>query len=364
MEEDMNEKDLEEKALEILGMQGKEEKAQKAQAQETQTQETHTQEAQEEDEPKISFFKRKKKKEKPFLDVDNVDWASLKEKPILNWKCIEDFDKVSDDDIFHNYRIKLSEEKRRRCREEFAKLREKYTKLFMEFYAEVNGLNKKRIIVAGGNYTFFFVLPQLLKWINRYFPLLPVEFKLFERTKIGELTSQDADIIITSENDDLRFDKREIEDAGYVRLRRKAKDKMFFAASKKLVEEAGSKENALKNYDIIATRFYSDENFRRDLSNRYALDIPGREDAEVRLAVDQYYMEYKFLRDGVGIGRVFSSMKLPKDIVILDKKPAEKFERFVIVKKDLNKVFHRIGRRAINILREKVEVDYYEKNND
>ena len=124
-----------------------------------------------------------------------------KEKKYLNWKCIDNFDKVSDDKIFYNCPdLKLSKLQRMICKEEFDKIREIFAPILRDFVEEARGIKKTHLKIAAGNYTFFFILPKIIEWVAKKYPFLGVEIDLFERGGKEGLDQQSADIILTSES--------------------------------------------------------------------------------------------------------------------------------------------------------------------
>lgn len=277
------------------------------------------------------------------------------DKPILNWKCIENFDKVSDDKIFYNRKnIRLTERQRREAKKQFDELREKYRPILRDFVEEANGRKKTHLTIAGGNYTFFFVLPKMIEWISRKHPFLGVEIRLFERGGSAQLEEQDADIVLTSS---LRGDSAPRGMlAGYNKMRKFAEDTLFFATSTDALEKFGSQADVINAQDVLFSRIYATQYSESEIKRLYASMPLGRE-AFPRVVVDQYFLECKMITHSVGLGYLFSSMKLENNIVKLDTQSVEHIERFVIMKKFLDKKYRKIARRCIDILENK-EVGY------
>ena len=203
----------------------------------------------------------------------------------LNWKCIDNFEKVSDNKIFYNCKdITLSERQRVICKEEFGKIKSKFGPILSEFVEEARGKKKTHLKIAGGNYTFFFTLPKIVEWIRSQFPFLGIEINLFERSGKEE-GDKDLDFILTSESKTIP--STALEKLGYYKTRQKIWDGMFFASSEESVKNFKGKENVLKNQDILFGRIYATETSKEQNKKIY---LPqGRRNFTPRVIVDQFF---------------------------------------------------------------------------
>jgi len=269
----------------------------------------------------------------------------------LNWKCIDNFDKVSDEKIFYDGAVHLNELQRRRAKREFAQLNAKYTKIINDFVEEISGEQKTHLTIAGGNYTFFFVLPQVISWVRKKYPFLGVHIQLFERGGSAALNEQNADIVLTSESNDLRLSDEIAYDAGYHKTRFNIMDIVFFAASRSALHTFGDSSNVLKMHNTLFSRLYATHSSEVEKVRLYSV-IP-RVGVIPKVLVDQYFLEYLLMRDDVGIGYLYSSMNVRNDVIVIREECIEKFKRFVIVKNSLKRRYSSIGRRLLKTLQYK-----------
>jgi len=275
----------------------------------------------------------------------------------LNWKCIDNLDKVSDEKIFYDGKITLSAKQRHDAKKHFSDLKAKYSKILNEFVEEANGKKKTHLTLAGGSYTFFFVLPSVLSWISRKYPFLGVELQLFERGGPAKLQEQNADIVLTTRSlGGTSLPREDIEQANYSMTRKSTPDVLFLATSKEAISSFGSTDMALKLQDVIFSRLYSTHNTTVETIRWYPTAPAGR-GGSPRVVVDQYFLEYMMLRNAVGLGYLVTTMKLGSSIVRLSHDILEEVERFAIIKSTLNGRYKRIYRRCIDAMAHKEVVD-------
>ena len=262
----------------------------------------------------------------------------------LNWKCIDNFDKVQNKKIFLVGETNITPFMRAKLANVFQEMKEKWTQKAQAIFREEE---KTHLEIAGGNYTFFFILPHAIKWIRNRHRFLPVSINLFELGGSIGLHDQSADIIITGRSDLL---SREImSQDGYVANRQTSSDAMFLAASKESIEFFGNKLNTLLKHDILFRRDYA--NSQVELVPLYSAAPQGREDERPRVVVDQYFLKYLLMRNSVGIGEIYCSMSYEDSIDCLIDAPVARYERFCIIKRDLPVRYRWLSRRLINVLR-------------
>ena len=156
----------------------------------------------------------------------------------LNWKCLDNFDKVPNRKIFLVGEMEITPFQRAKLNKIFAELKEKWKNKIINLLRKEE---KTHLEIAGGNYTFFFVLPQAIKWIRNKHPFLPVSLTIFERGGDIELSYNSPDVLLTGELKDEPDEeqKRKAKEFKYIVSRKWYYDSMFLVASKDAVARFG-----------------------------------------------------------------------------------------------------------------------------
>jgi len=249
----------------------------------------------------------------------------------LNWKCLDNFDRVPDRKVFlvDGEDFFMTPFHRARLRPIFSSLKKKWDRQIKDLFSHPK---KTHVEIAGGNYTFFFVLPHAIKWIRNRDRFLPICISLFERGAEVELGDRNIDFLLSGE----KLDEPDIEQIkqankhGYIISRYSYNDAMFFAASKESVSLFGTKDATLQKHNILRYRRYSLNNMYQ-LSN--SLYVPnGREKVASKVVVDQYFLSELLMRKSVGIMDAYASYRgvRSNEIVCLTEAPAAVFKRFIV----------------------------------
>lgn len=253
----------------------------------------------------------------------------------LNWKCLDNFDRVPDRKIFlvDGEDFTLTYVQRARLRPIFSSLKKKWDKQIKDLFSNSK---KTHVEIAGGNYTFFFVLPHAIKLIRNRNRFLPVCISLFQRSAEVELGDRNVDFLLSGElltEPDL-VQVTQAKKHGYIISRYSYDDAMFFAASKKSVSLFGTKDETLRKHNILRYRSYSVNNIYHLPSTFY---VPkGREKAISNVVVDHYFFGELLMERSVGIISIYSGMK-SDGVVRLTQTPAAVFKRFMVYKTSMQR---------------------------
>lgn len=266
----------------------------------------------------------------------------------LNWKCIDNFDRVPDKKLFltHSEGHSLTSLQRAKLAPIFSELKKKWDKEIKDLFCDKR---KTHLEISGGVYTFFYILPEVIKWARSRSCFLPISLSLFDRRESAALDSESADIILTAELLDQPYYQQIIEAKknAYVVSKFFYNDSMFFASSKESVSLFGSQEVALQKQDILFTREYSVNNMYKLPSAFY---VPKDRDKELaRVILDQYFFGSTLINKSVGIGVIYGRMHKSLDLVRLTESPAAVFRRFVLYRESM-KEYRWIGRSLMRHL--------------
>lgn len=211
-------------------------------------------------------------------------------------------------------------------RDAFKDLSNKWAKEIEMTFAET----KTHFEVAGGNYTFFFVLPALFKAFRKKHPFLRLKLDLLELRDGRDLAKKDADLVLSSRfvSDDEAVDfSAGAREGGYSVLRKNYSDWSCFAVTDQVCKKYGSKEDVLKHHDFISTRIYV--TMDQDTEKRNLPEKVSKEDA--RYSVGLYPVGYEMMLNGLGVWRVYKHNAKRKGVSVLEEKSHE-MERFLISK--------------------------------
>lgn len=240
----------------------------------------------------------------------------------LSWKSISNYDRPS---YLRGAPFKKSQAVT--LRSVLSEMQNKWTEELNKTFAET----KTHFEIAGGNYSFFFVLPAVFKFYQRSHPFLRLKLDLLELRDGKDLRLKDADMVLSSRytiNDESVDYSAGAKSEGYVVSRKNYKDESHFASTSNVIKKYGSKENVLKDHDFINDRSYVTINFDVEKTNVPAQYIRPKS----RFSVGVYPIGYEMMFQGVAIWRVYKGNSNKKDVRIIDSNPINKIERFVIAK--------------------------------
>lgn len=263
----------------------------------------------------------------------------------LNWKCLDNFDKVQNRKIFLVGETNITPFMRAKLSRVFSEMKGQWEQKVKDIFREPE---KTHLEIAGGNYTFFFVLPHVMKWIRNRHKFLPVRLHLVERSQdVLDLTVSEYDLMLTT-----LYAKDSVEKLAkhhlYETARLRYDDAVFLASSVESIDIFGSKQAVLDSHDVLFGRFYSKDQVYEDMQ-LYSTIPDGREGVRPRVVVDQYFLKYLLMQYSAGIGHVFRSMRYSDSLTVLDEISVSKMQRLSIYRKDLDK-YRWIARRFIKYM--------------
>lgn len=190
---------------------------------------------------------------------------------------------------------------------------------------------KTHFQIAGGNYTFFFVLPALFKAFRKKHPFLRLKLELLELRDGDDLTKKSPDFALAARHiTDLGESKDYTvgaEKHGYVVVRKNYPDWNRFAVAEEVYRKHGSKEKVFKLHDFISTSFYV--TFDQD-ETHLPQKVFVKDDA--RYSVGLYAIGYEMMLNGLGVFRgVCKHNAKRKGVVVLEEQVYE-VERFLLVR--------------------------------
>lgn len=240
----------------------------------------------------------------------------------LSWKSISNCDRPS-----YLRGAPLKSQAVVKLKSVLSEMQNKWTEELNKTFAEA----KTHFEIAGGTYSFFFVLPAVFKSYQRSHPFLRLKLDLLELRDGKDLRLKDADMVLSSRyimtNESLDYSAG-AKNEGYVVSRKNYKDESHFASTSNVIKKYGSKENVFKDHDYINERSYITIKFDIEKTN-----VPkqySRQDA--RFTVDAYPVGYEMMVQGIGVWRVYKGNSKKHGIRAIDLKPINKIERFVIAK--------------------------------
>lgn len=253
--------------------------------------------------------------------------TDLTPKVRLSWRCLDDFDSAGSDGMFYGkYDVPVG--KTDMLRDVCSLMKSEWRKKLKSF---IRGGNLR---IAGGNYTFFFVLPYLLKRFIETRPLLSVNLTLLEARELKSLDEYDVDLVLTGQYEGRPFD-RAFFSRTHVASRRKYSDEAYMVCSSELVSRTGSKECAASKFDLLRVRIYKTMMLEEQASYLFRTTPKGREGEVPRISVDLYGMGLQFLLSFAGIWNLFSREAKCPEISIIEDQPLVKMKRLMLYKKGL-----------------------------
>jgi hypothetical protein len=264
----------------------------------------------------------------------------------LRWKCIDDFTNMSKKKLFHRGSYSASNTTSEVLKPIFSSIKQRYTKQIIDTFSD----DKSHVKMAGGGYTFFFVLPKLLKFASCKYPFLPIELVLEEIRSAKELSLIDCDFVVGGYYIGNESSFSGLAHTQYFSTRRYFDDPIFLATSKKSLEEFGNKENVLNNQDIVFGRLDEDG----EKKYLYSFNPSGRENESPKVVIDSFFMAHLLMVHGVGIWHTFSSAQSSqkRNIVIFEEEGALATPRRFIFCKNQAKHLYYFKRKVFKFLEE------------
>jgi len=267
----------------------------------------------------------------------------------LNWKCLDKFDKMKSQKMFYLGKMDLSYLQRDKLSKLFNNINLKWKPKLEELVKSWTSEEQSHLDISGGNYTFFFVLPNIINYIKTNYPHLSLKLSLFENAAENISFRPISDIILTSFSVTGFKNQSQLNETNYKMMRKSYQDFVTLGASKEAVKEFGSKEKVLMKHDVLFDRIYSSSQSNIKIDRRYSIAPKGRELVTPRVVVDQYFLKYALMCNSVGISHVHKSITHNKSIVILTRDVIAKYIRFCIVKNTVNKKYNPIARKLIKL---------------
>lgn len=243
----------------------------------------------------------------------------------LNWSY---FDSFNPEDVFFNRKHKVPKKKIDTLRNAISDLRKKWAHEIEKLF-EPKG---KHLKIAGGNYTFFFMLPLVVKNFVQDHPFLSLDLKMLEAREIENIESHDCDVILTSSYEGRSVDIKKYKH--YVVSKRGYRDGPLMAVSFNLLEQFGDKKSVMKNAPLVFARIYKTSDMTEQATHWYDVFPKERMNEDARISIDLEPFGYHYMLYGLGIWHSF--FKERKTVCELQNKPIVNMNRFLLSRKGLN----------------------------
>jgi len=204
--------------------------------------------------------------------------------------------------------------------------------------------------LAGGNYSFLFLLPAMIKVIKKSYPFLSVNIVLYETRDDKDYINCNHQCVFSASYDRYySFSKysKNMKIVGYNAIRGVIKDSSYFYASKEAVEQFGSKHECLKKMDYCYGRIFKNSLSKEEISFSYNTTPSERQDAP-RLISDMLFLSYLFAKYSAGIWINWVSSLYEKNIVNLNK--IADFDRIFLYKSKAKEVALKIKKGMKNLV--------------
>lgn len=262
------------------------------------------------------------------------------DKPILSWRIFDkvEVSKEKKQKIFYNSKKKLTQMELKRLEPIIRALREKWVDILNREFFQV--VKKRHFTVAGGNHTFFFILPDTLKHFQAKYPHLSVRLALFEPHMTSDLTSVDAPEVIFSglyRDADTGKVLEAVKLNGYDQANGFCNETVHFGASKDAVAKYGSKRKTLMEHHLIYGRAYkTDDRTGKAISYPYAVVPEGRKNEQMRAIIDQAFLTHILMKKMAGIFILFKTMTRDDELCKLHETPISVIDRYFLYKQNVS----------------------------
>lgn len=236
----------------------------------------------------------------PSFEPDNLEEEVDDDSdPILNWECFSESDLSNAKwfvDSDHHIPRSLGYQ----------------MKDILDQHAESTNIKlskyyRKRLVMAGGEYTYLFILPRIMCWLQRKMPKLEITIKMHDvasTSSLKELKKSDCDIVFAGyfEGDEDKWS--DWKSAGFFRHKKKFADHVYPAIHKDLVTLHGSVKAATENVDLIFGRC----NVEYDDANMIRVYPTPRKGNDIRILTDTYILAFICMAGGLGMWYVYISI--------------------------------------------------------
>lgn len=243
---------------------------------------------------------------------------------ILSWKLVDyippgtEFTAQQRKGFVNSRRAKLTNVQMRNLRSTFIPLKDKYHfELQKAFFPETVATGYFRF--AGGNYSFSFVLPYVLKDVAQANRTMPIHLKLYELRDDEDLLNEFDFVLSSKYKDNKGHDKQitkfhNLRKLGFNYSKQFYMDEVRFAASKEVIRAMGSKEKVLKQHALIGLKVYRSEGSnRKQITTSFPIKPEGRTDIP-RVTSDSALFNYELMKSSFGLWVMFKSQIKSKEI--------------------------------------------------
>jgi len=237
-------------------------------------------------------------------------------------------------------------------RDAFSDLSSKWAREIEMTFAET----KTHYEIAGGNYTFFFVLPALFKAFRKKHPFLRLKLYLLDLRDAGDLVKKSADLVLSGRHmgDDSQLVDYSIgaEKFGYCVLRKNYSDLSQFAVKDTVLKKYGSKEDVLKHHDFISSSMVyvtTDHNEQKHIAS----DEVFRDTA--RYSVSLYPVGYQMMLNGLGICSVYKHNAKRQGVTVLKGK-TNKMQRILVAKNFSSRAYKKVVTGYLGVINENLQI--------
>jgi len=169
---------------------------------------------------------------------------------------------------------------------------------------------KETFDLAGGNYSFLFLLPAMVKVMKKKYPFIPINFKLYETRLDRDYIYCKYKCVFSAFYGSVEFNdfKNRMTKVEYETNRSVIEDFSYFCASKKAVEKFNSKEECLSKMDFAYGRPFKDDMMQEEIKYAYDTTPPNRKKEDARIISDLLFLSYLFMRYSVCMWIHFASV--------------------------------------------------------
>ncbi len=222
----------------------------------------------------------------------------------LKWKCIDNFRKMDKNKMFFSGRYSPSTSMIETLTPIFEDIKKRYTKQINDLFFKP----KRYLNICGGQYTFFFILPKMLKYIATKYPFFSVHL-ILDEIRPDNIDDYDYDFVasVIYTSTDGKIDKKfikKVKNKKYYTSKQTYDDRMLLASSKTALDKYFNHDNIIKNHEILFGRFIEETNRYYD----HYISPKHRSNDNPKIVVDSYFMLYLLMIHNIGMYVVFSSM--------------------------------------------------------
>jgi len=243
------------------------------------------------------------------------------EDDMIPWSYLDNYHKIKDKDLSLLFK---------RLKEQFE------GEINEHFNVTFNPNIPSHYKIGAGNYTYYFLAPNMLNVLMKDFPHMQVSLTLFEYRDFQDFEGLDCGCILgayyLNSDNELSFFRqiKEHKYNGFI----VGDDRSYFCASKKAVEENGGPINALQNLNLLYGRSFKNSFSKEEIPYAYQVKPVERKDDLYKIISDQFYLSYLFMKESIGLWITCDSAPENDEIIKLRPIPGSKLKRAMIFREN------------------------------